>query len=150
METFEQTFSLQVPSSTRNLVIIRDFVTKIAAQAGLSESERNRMELAVDEACSNVIEHAYGHDETQEVTVRATFDADCIKLAVIDSGSATFDPSRVPQEELKDMIRERRKGGLGLRLIQTLMDEVRYEIEPGKKNELHMVKKLGAEGAEKE
>ena len=71
VKILEQKFSLQVPSSTRNLAMIRDFVHRVAEQAGMEETERNQLELAVDEACSNVIEHAYGHDHHKEVTVRA-------------------------------------------------------------------------------
>jgi serine/threonine-protein kinase RsbW len=141
METLEQKFCLQVPSSTRNLAMIREFVVKVAEQSGLSESDRSHLELAVDEACSNVIEHAYGHDVKKEVTIRATFDDDELRVSVIDSG-AGFDPTTVPQKELGELVRQRRTGGLGMRLIKSLMDEVRYEIEPGKKNELHMVKKV--------
>ena len=141
MATLEQKFSLQVPSSTRNLVMIRGFVTQVAEQAGLDERERSRLELAVDEACSNVIEHAYGNDSQKEVTVRANFDEDALRISVIDTG-ASFDPDSVPQEALGKMVEKRRTGGLGMRLIKSLMDEVSYVIEPGQKNELHMVKKV--------
>ena len=141
MGTLEQKFCLQVPSSTRNLAMIREFVVKVAEQSGLSESDRGHLELAVDEACSNVIEHAYGHDVKKEVTVRATFDENELRVSVIDTG-AGFDPTGVPQEELGELVARRRTGGLGMRLIKSLMDEVRYEIEPGIKNELHMVKKV--------
>lgn len=141
MNVLEQTFTLHVPSSTKNLVMIRDFVNRVAEQAGLEEADRGKIELAVDEACSNVIEHAYGHDVSKEVTVRAAFDGDAIRIAVIDSG-AGFVPDEVRQEELQELIKQRRTGGLGMRLIKTLMDEVRYEIEPGRRNELHMIKRV--------
>jgi serine/threonine-protein kinase RsbW len=124
--------------------MIREFVVKVAEQSGLSESDRDHLELAVDEACSNVIEHAYGHDVKKEVTVRATFDDDELRISVIDTG-AGFDPTGVPQKELGELVRKRRTGGLGMRLIKSLMDEVRYEIEQGTKNELHMVKKVRPE-----
>ena len=96
LHSLEQRFTLQVPSSTRNLSLIREFVSRVSEQAGLSEQERGHMELAVDEACANVIEHAYGHDVQKEVTVRATFDADAVRIAIIDHG-AGFDPEAVPQ-----------------------------------------------------
>ncbi|MCB1037215.1 MAG: ATP-binding protein, partial [Acidobacteria bacterium] len=54
MNVLEQTFTLHVPSSTKNLAMIRDFVNRVAEQAGLEESDRSKIELAVDEACSNV------------------------------------------------------------------------------------------------
>ncbi len=140
-ETYEQTFCLQVPCSTRNLAMIRDFVTRVSEQTGLDDKQRNGLELAVDEACANVIEHAYGHDVQKEVTVRATFDNDEVHIAVIDT-SAGFDPTGIAPEDVDELIRQRRTGGLGMRLIRTLVDEVRYEIEPGKCNELHMIKKV--------
>jgi serine/threonine-protein kinase RsbW len=141
VSAIEQTFKLHVPSSTENLALIREFVSRIALQAGMSEVEVGQLELAVDEACSNVIEHAYGNDTTKEVIVRAAFDGEAIRIDVIDTGHG-FDPSAVPQENLDRLVAERKTGGLGMRLMNRLMDEVRYEIEPGKKNELHMVKRL--------
>ena len=61
MAAIAKKFTLEVPSSTENLVLIRDFVTRIGQQAHLDEQEISNLELAVDEACANVIEHAYGH-----------------------------------------------------------------------------------------
>lgn len=141
MTAIENTFTLDVPSTTENLAMIREFVTRVAAQAGLNEAEVGQLELAVDEACANVIEHAYGDDKTKQVMVRAIFDDDALRIHVIDTGKG-FDPTQVPDQELKDLIAKRKTGGLGMRLIKTLMDEVHYDIEPGKRNELRMVKKL--------
>jgi len=141
MPSLERKFTLKVPSSTENLAIIRDFVTKIGEQAGLTESEVGQLELAVDEACANVIEHAYGKDLTKEVSVRATLDSDAVEIDVIDTGQG-FDPGAVQQMELDKLISNRKSGGLGMRLMKTLMDEVHYEIIPGKKNELRMIKRL--------
>jgi serine/threonine-protein kinase RsbW len=141
MTAIENTFTLDVPSTTENLALIREFVNRVAAQAGMSEVEVGQLELAVDEACANVIEHAYGDDNSKQVMVRAVFDEDTLRIHVIDTGTG-FDPTTVQQQDLKDLIAKRRTGGLGMRLIKTLMDEVHYEIEPGKKNELRMVKKL--------
>lgn len=139
MAAIERKFTLQVPSSTENLALIREFVTSIGRQATLNEEEINKLELAVDEACANVIEHAYGHDITKDVSVRATFDDEKLKISVIDEGRG-FDPTGVNQKSLDQLVHERRSGGLGIRIIKTLMDEVSYEIEPGQKNELHMTK----------
>ena len=143
MSEFEQKFWLKVPSSTANLALIRDFVTSIGRMATLGDAQVAEIELAVDEACANVIEHAYGHDMTKEVTIRATYDNDELCIDVIDTGQG-FDPARVPQLELERLAAERQGGGLGLRLIRTLMDEVNYEMVPGKKNALHMKKHIKA------
>lgn len=144
MATMEQKFTLGVPSSTQNLAMIRDFVTNVGVQAGLGDDDVAKLELAVDEACANVIEHAHGGDATKDVIVRATFDEKTLRIEVVDTGTG-FDFSAVPQEELEQLIAERRAGGLGLRVMRSLMDEVSYEILPGEKNRLRMVKRLSKE-----
>ncbi|MBI4891492.1 MAG: ATP-binding protein [Acidobacteria bacterium] len=141
MPSFEKSFSLKVPSATGNLALIRDFVSGIGAQAGFDDKEAARLALAVDEACANVIEHAYQLEETHEVTVRVVVDQDEIRFEVIDTGRG-FDPSQTQPLEVEELIRQRKSGGLGLRLIRTIMDDVQYRIVPGEKNELRMVKRL--------
>jgi serine/threonine-protein kinase RsbW len=141
MSPIERKFTLQVPSSTENLALIREFVTTVGRQAQLEESDITNLELAVDEACANVIEHAYGHDTSKEVIVRAKYDQDELQISVIDEGRG-FDPNGVKQDSVEQLIHERKSGGLGIRLIKRLMDEVSYEIVPGQKNELHMTKKI--------
>ncbi|MBI4902241.1 MAG: ATP-binding protein [Acidobacteria bacterium] len=141
MPNFERKFLLHVPSSTENLALIRDFVAAIGKQAGLAETELSMIELAVDEACANVIEHAYGSDQTKEVIVRAILDNDTITIEVIDTGKG-FDPGSVEQKDLKRLVEERRSGGLGMRMMKLVMDEVHYQIVPGERNELRMIKRL--------
>jgi serine/threonine-protein kinase RsbW len=141
MENFERRFLLHVPSSTENLALIRDFVANIGKQAGLAETELSMIELAVDEACANVIEHAYSSDQSKEVIVRACLDADTITIEVVDTGKG-FDPSTIEQKDLKRLVEERRSGGLGMRMMKLVMDEVQYQIKPGERNELRMIKRL--------
>jgi serine/threonine-protein kinase RsbW len=144
MATIERKFKLQVPSSTENLALIREFVTTVGKQARMSDDDVSKLELAVDEACANVIEHAYGHDITKEVDVRAVFDEDEVRISIVDSGRG-FDPAKVDEETVEQLIAKRKSGGLGFRLIKSLMDDVSYEIVPGQKNELHMTKKIRKE-----
>ncbi|MBA3440711.1 MAG: ATP-binding protein [Pyrinomonadaceae bacterium] len=141
MDPIERKFTLHVPSSTQNLAIIREFVNSIGVQAGLDEMDISKVELAVDEACANVIEHAYSHDLSKDVTIRATFDDAALHIDVEDTGRG-FDPSSIQQAELERLVAERKSGGLGMRLIKSVMDEVRYEFEPGQKNVLHMMKRI--------
>lgn len=141
MDSIERTFQLHVPSSTENLAMIRDFVGSIGERAGFGASDLAKIELAVDEACANVMEHAYGSDATREVLVKATLDAESVQIRVVDTGKG-FDPAQVAQPDLEQLIRDRRTGGLGMRLIRSVMDEVQYEMVPGEKNELRMTKRL--------
>jgi serine/threonine-protein kinase RsbW len=141
MAAITKKFTLEVPSSTENLVLIRDFVTRIGQQARLDEQEISNLELAVDEACANVIEHAYGLDTRQEVIIQAICDEEAVRISVFDTGKG-FDPTGVTPASIDTLVTERRSGGLGIRLIKALMDEVSYQIQPGQKNELHMIKRL--------
>ena len=145
MHSFERTFQLHVPSSTENLSMIRDFVGNIGERAGMTPGETAKLELAVDEACANVMEHAYGKDSTREVTVKAVLDADSVQIEIVDTGRG-FDPASLEQVDVEQLIRNRRSGGLGLHLIRKLMDEVQYQIVPGEKNELRMIKRLKKNG----
>lgn len=141
MASVERTFALQVPSSTENLAMIRDFVNGFGTRAGFPASEVAKLELAVDEACANVIEHAYGPGVTKEVIIRAVVDEETVQIEVVDTGKG-FDPGEISQKDVDQLVAERRSGGLGMRLMKSLMDEVHYEVIPGQKNELRMIKRL--------
>ena len=123
MTSLERTFSLKVPSATENLALIREFVANVGSQAGLGDDDVAKLELAVDEACANVIEHAHGHDSNKEVTVRATFDAATLRIEVVDEGEG-FDPTAVPNPLEGDNVLK--GSGRGVFLINQLMDEVEY------------------------
>ena len=109
----------------------------------MEEQEIFNLELAVDEACANVIEHVYGNDTSKEVIIRAICDDKEVRISVIDMGRG-FDPTGVTPATIDSLVSGRKSGGLGIRLIRALMDEVSYEISPGQKNELHMVKRLNS------
>ncbi len=142
MQSFEHGFVLHVPSSTQNLVMIRDFVARVVERAGFDEKEVMKLALAVDEACANVMEHAYGGSATVgQVRVKMNFDADQVIIEVVDTGKG-FDLLEIPVKDVETLVRERRSGGLGWRLIRSVMDEVQYQIVPGEKNELRMIKRI--------
>jgi serine/threonine-protein kinase RsbW len=141
MASIEQKFTLHVPSSTQNLAMIREFVTSVGVQAGLDDDDVAKLELAVDEACTNAIEHAHHGDATKAVVVRATFDEATLRIEVVDMGTG-FDLASMRPDAVDELVHARRSGGLGLRVMKTLMDEVSYDIVPGSKNRLRMVKRL--------
>lgn len=141
MATLESVFSLSVPSSVENLVMVREFIRRVCEQAGFEKSDITKLTMAVDEACTNIVEHAYGHDITKEVKIKATYDNELLHIELVDTGHG-FDPTSVSPQSLEELVNKRRTGGLGIRLIRSLVDEVRYEFSPGHKNELHLTKKL--------
>ena len=141
MTSLERTLTLTVPSATENLALIRDFVVNVGSQAGLGEDDVAKLELAVDEACANVIEHAHGHDSNKEVTVRATFDAATLRIEVVDEGQG-FDPTSSRRRRSSRWSTIAGRAASGLRVMKSLMDEVSYEIVPGERNRLRLLKRI--------
>lgn len=86
------TIVLQTPGEMHYLHRIRDFITGIAEESGISEQDLDNIELAVDEACANIIEHGYEADEpNKDLMIRMEFDSDKLVLTISDQGKH-FDP----------------------------------------------------------
>ena len=141
MKAKTQKFKLKIPSVTENLQMIREFVLKIAAKAGFKEETQEQIALAVDEACTNVIKHAHHHDARRLMDIQIQIDANKMKITITDKGRG-FDITKLKDPDVEKYIRESRHGGLGIYLIKTLMDEVNYEFNPGKKNQVELTKYL--------
>ncbi len=117
---------------------IIDFIEESAEETGVDPDARFDLQLAVEEACTNVIEHAYrGQGGTLEVCFEAR--GRDVVITLRDHGQA-FNPSEVPQPDLNQPLEERDIGGLGLHLMNQLMDEVQFSFGP-EGNTLVMVKR---------
>jgi serine/threonine-protein kinase RsbW len=114
-------------------------VRPIAKEAGFDSFGIYSIEMAVDEACSNIIEHAYGQEGAGEIRCTCEFDEKHFKITLADRGQP-FDPSKVPHPNLSDNLAERQAHGLGLHFIRKWMDEVHF-ISKGAENVLTMVKR---------
>jgi len=122
---------------------IREFVGDIARNSGFSDKEVYNIQLATDEAASNVIEHAYEGVSDGLIEISCGVQSNYIKIILVDHGES-FDPSDVPAPDLKADLSERKIGGLGIFLMRKLMDEVHYKTESGKnRNTLTMTKRKG-------
>ena len=119
---------------------IREFVGDIARAGGFSEKDIYNIQLATDEAASNIIEHAYEKISNGVLELSCGMQDDVIKIIMIDRGEA-FDPSEIPLPDLKADLSDRKIGGLGIFLMRKLMDEVHYEPRPDKSNVLTMTKR---------
>ena len=121
---------------------IRDHVGKIAREGGFGEKAVYNIQLATDEAASNIIEHAYEGVDNGILEISCGMQGDAMKIVLIDHGEP-FDPSEVPMPDLKADLSERKIGGLGIFLMRKLMDEVFYESKSDKSNVLTMIKRKG-------
>ncbi len=143
MSNILKTKKLIVKSRTENLSKIRDFISSNAASAGLSRDDIDKMILAVDEACTNVIKHAYKFSPDGDILIEVKYDKSTFTITIEDNG-ISFDPDIVPSPDLEKYYREHRVGGLGMYLMKTLMDEVKYKSIPGKFNRVSLTKKIKA------
>lgn len=127
------------PAKFSSLSEIGRFASQSAADAGLSDRAVYAVEMAVDEACSNIIEHAYLGGEYGEI--ECTFCTSPHRLTVVlrDHG-APFDPTLVSEPDLSAKLHNRSRGGLGIYFVRKLMDRVEYRYEPGKGNVLTLTK----------
>lgn len=139
MPKTQKKYQLKIPSQSDNLAIIRDVVAKVASRVGFDADEASKIELAVDEACTNVIKHAYANNSNQMIEVSIKVDQKKLIIIVADKGKG-FNPDEIKLPDLNKSIKEGRKGGLGLCLIKTLMDKVEFEIKPGSKTQVKMIK----------
>ena len=141
METQALHRSKRILSRTDNLLEVREFVGDAARACGFSEEEAANIVLAVDEACTNIIKHAYQYATDKEIEVAIQYNKNSFEIRIFDSGKS-FDPSTIRQPNLTDHIGHRKRGGLGVYLMKKLMDKVEYNFRRGKRNEVRLIKYL--------
>lgn len=132
--------SATFPGRFESLAKIGEFVTRAAEVAGFDARDVYAVQLAVDEACSNIIQHAYGGESqgTIECTCRVVPEA---LIVVLKDQGRSFDPQAVPEPNLEAPLEEREAGNLGLYFIRQLMDEVHFHRTSDSVNELTMIKR---------
>jgi serine/threonine-protein kinase RsbW len=116
---------LQVPSRTEFLALVRDVTRGWAEVAGFDKTDAEQIAVAVDEAVTNVIEHAYGGARDKTVELRYEDRGADFQVDVVDSGR-TVDPKTLPRVDLERYASEGRKGGLGVHLMGQIMDSVTF------------------------
>ncbi len=134
--------SLAVEARHADLAQVRTFVEHATRKAGLSAKDAREMRLAVDEACANIMEHAYGGG-SGPLEVMAERQRDRLVVTLVDQGKPIDEPERVRNVGAPDLsryVQVGKKGGLGLYLIHKLTDEVDYERR-GDENFLALVKR---------
>ena len=119
---------------------IREFVGKIARAGGFGSRDVYDIQLAADEAASNIIQHAYRGVKNGVLEISCGVKDGAITIIMVDYGQS-FNSSAIPLPDLKADISKRKIGGLGIFLMRKLMDEVHYESRRDKSNVLTMIKR---------
>lgn len=127
------------PARAEALAQIRRAVAEAACRLGCGEGEAQDVVLAVDEACQNIIRHAYGCcGRDGDIRVRMTREGECLAVRLIDS-APPVDCATIAPRSLDEL----RPGGLGTHFIRSVMDRVEFHPAPsGPGNMLVMTKRI--------
>ena len=117
---------LHVAATTDHLSEVREFVRSRVSDIGFSDFEEDNIVLAVDEACANLIQHAYRNDPGQSIDIRVVV-SDTEVCVEISDRAAPFDPGSAILPDMRAYFAERRHHGLGILLMTRVMDDIRYE-----------------------
>ena len=134
--------TLTVNGRYQNIQPVCAFLMEAGATAGLDETAVSQLELACDEACTNIIEHAYGGEDVGDISASWSVDGDFFTVVLHDNGSS-FDPHAVaPPTTLTEQRLENLKiGGLGIHFMHKLMDDISYTFDD-EGNNLTMRKRI--------
>lgn len=129
------------PGRYDSLEKISEFIKENAKFAGFDGFTTYTIETAVDEACSNIIEHAYGNENIGDIEISVFENPTNLTIFIKDYGKP-FNPKSIPKPNLSKNLFERKSNGLGLYMMKQWMDEVQFEFV-NNSNILKLVKNKG-------
>jgi serine/threonine-protein kinase RsbW len=132
--------TITVSCTKKNLKQIRDFVTEYLADYTLSDILLNQIVLAVDEICANLIIHANHEDPSKFISLAISEQNKMLKFEITDNGVA-FRRSEYKEPNIEEHVRVGKKGGVGIALVNRIMDKVEFETV-GTKNTCLLYKKI--------
>jgi serine/threonine-protein kinase RsbW len=132
--------TVSFPGRFESLPRISEFVSHAARSAGLSDKAIYAVQLAVDEACSNIIDHAYGGEDRGSMECSVVVDDQGLTVILRDSGNP-FDPQNVPNPQVNVPLENLKQRGVGVYLMRMMVDEIHYEFSPEGGNILTLVKR---------
>ena len=132
-------YRFKVPCTKSKLGDIRDFLQQVLSENSIPEVTINTLVLAVDEVCANLIIHSHNcnPDEHLELKVKVIGNSE-ITFDIIDHGDG-FNIGEYKEPLISDIVRQKRKGGIGLMLVRRIMDEI--ELIKGKKKNVYRLHK---------
>lgn len=126
-----------IPSHPKYLSVVRNVTSKIGEIYGIDETIVNDLKLAIDEACTNIIRHAYKGDTTKRIIIRYTVNPGQYTVVLEDNGIKA-DINKLKGRDLNDI----KPGGLGIHFIKRVFDIFMLDEKKKKGNRLILVKYL--------
>lgn len=134
-------YKYKVGCSIENLKGVRDFIRGALKDHGVADLQISEMVLALDEMCSNLMIHSHQCNPNELFELHIEVEKDNpIVFEIIDDGN-TFDINQFSEPELGNLVHEKRKGGLGIRLVKSIMDKIEYQQNSGK-NICRLIKRV--------
>ena len=124
----------------RQIPLLAEFIEAIAQEMELDQSLALGLNLALEEAVTNVILYAYPQGTDGQVEIEARAEDKALEFVISDGGTA-FDPTARKDADIHASLQDRPIGGLGIHLIRHIMDSVRYERK-NDRNILTIIKKI--------
>jgi serine/threonine-protein kinase RsbW len=121
-----QRYQITRSAELESLRVFRDFIADCCANFDIPEGVVLDLKLAVDEACTNIIQHGYKGMDPGSIILSFRIEAKRILVQITDFGHI-FEPADVPQPDIKAALEDREIGGLGLYLIYQTMDDIDYQ-----------------------
>lgn len=112
-------------SDLSELEKIRDFIILNCNKINIDNKTSNQLALAVDEACTNIINYAHNKSKNQEICIEFEKSMEEIIIKIYDEGKP-FNPKNVKSPDMKQYFKELRRGGLGIQIIKTIIDNINY------------------------
>lgn len=134
-------YNCQVPCRKDKLKSIRHFVKEKLDNHGLSELDISAIVLAVDEVCANLIIHSNKCNPQERIfLVMEVKDGKEVYFEITDEGEA-FDIKQYKEPTLDDIIKAKKKGGMGLMIVKRIMDDIKF-YSHADKNVCKLYKKI--------
>jgi serine/threonine-protein kinase RsbW len=134
-------YKYKVGCSIENLKGVRDFIRTTLKTHDVHDLQISEMVLALDEMCSNLMIHSHQCNPTELFELNINIQKGSpVVFDIIDDGTV-FDINQFAEPNLGNLVHEKRKGGLGIRLVKTIMDKVEYHKSSGK-NICRLIKKV--------
>ena len=129
-DTHGATRRLTLVNDLRQISLLSGFVDRVREENNLAPALAVRIHLALEEAVCNVIMYAYPKGTVGTMDLDAVRDGNRLRFTLSDRGKA-FDPTAAPQVDLKAPLENRPIGGLGIHLVRSIMDSIRYQRQDG-------------------
>lgn len=121
-----QRYQITRAAELESLPLFRDFIAECCSRHNVPDETVFELKLAVDEACTNIIEHGYKDMDPGSIILSFRIEPDRILASITDFGHI-FEPAEAPKPNVEAALEDRPMGGLGLYLIYQTMDNIDYE-----------------------